>query len=424
MNRQNRSRLFEWWQQLQNVGINEHVQQSEHRYIRAVNGMVVIVTALLWMQLPLAIWLLPSTRFIVVAFLLWPLLASLVPLFNYYGKAQLARVWYSLLTMCMIVFNAVQLGSHTSNHLFMVAATVAFFIIFPPSQRKTLYSMVILAIFLFTGLEWFFQVSPPLIVFPDEYLNFTRWSSMSAFFLIVLGITAYHYAVVHDTEKKLEVEHQRSEHLLRNILPASTAIRLKNHEKPIADLIPEASVLFADLVGFTVLSSKIPHNELVVLLDSLFTQFDRIVKKYGLEKIKMIGDAYMVAGGVPDRLEHHCVLIAKCALDMREAILKHNAMSDLQLGLRIGIHVGPVVAGVICEEKFAYDLWGETVNFASRMESHGVVNEIQVSEQFYQLTKDYFDFTAREEMHIKGIGMCRNWLLSGNDKSSARNPKP
>jgi len=224
---------------------------------------------------------------------------------------------------------------------------------------------------------------------------------------------------VHEAEKQLESEHSRSEHLLHNILPASTALRLKNDEKPIADLIAEASVLFADLIGFTVLASKIPHDKLVVLLDGLFTKFDRIVKKHGLEKIKMIGDAYMVAGGVPDPMERHCVYIGLCALDMRDAILEHNKNSELQLGLRIGIHVGPVVAGVICEEKFAYDLWGETVNFASRMESHGVVNGIQVSEQFYQLTKDNFDFVAREEMHIKGVGITRNWLLTNKKVHAA-----
>lgn len=401
------------WRRYQQIGITDAVPPGEERYIRAVNGLVLIVTGLLWLQLPIIITLLPETRYILAAFLLWPLLAQLVPLLNYSGRYTAARLFYSFSTPILIAFIAVQLGPEAENHLFMIAAFLGAFIIFPPREVRWLVLMVLVSAMAMLLLEWHYRTHGGLIDFSPEFIELTRWSSISALFMVVLGITIYHYRVVIGAERELALEHQRSENLLLNILPEAVANRLKRGETPIADRIEDASILFADLVGFTELVDRVPHERVVQILDDLFSEFDRITARYGLEKIKMIGDAYLVAGGLPDETSGHHHAIAACALDM-QTFVRNSPVSDLpQVGLRIGIHSGPVVAGVICEAKFAYDIWGDTVNIASRMESHGVENRIQVSAAFYARTCDQFQYESRGPVEIKGKGYMETYFLEG-----------
>ncbi|GAB6091217.1 adenylate/guanylate cyclase domain-containing protein [Spirochaeta dissipatitropha] len=400
-----------YWKWYQNKGVHDGLTSGEVRHIRAVNGMVLIVTGLLWLQLPIIINLLPDTRLILAAFFIWPALNQLVPYCNHRRAYTAARLVYSLSTIIMIAFIAIQLGPETTNHLFMIAAIIGFFIIFPPTQKHLLMIMVVLAGAALIALEWFFNSNNGLLNLPLEFIMIARWSSISAFVMIVIGITAYHYNVVTSTETLLNTEYQRSENLLLNILPESIARRLKNKEKTIADQIDNASVLFIDLVGFTVLSGRIHHKRLVEILDIIFSEFDRIVNRHGLEKIKMIGDAYMVAGGIPEPSAGHHDSIASCALEMMTYMKNRPIAEAPDLGLRMGIHCGPLVAGVICEQKFAYDLWGDTVNIASRMESHSIPNHIQVSAEFYEYTKNNFCYTPRGSIDIKGKGLTETYLL-------------
>ena len=408
---QHRNILTRFWFRYQRFGINEKLLPKEARYVRALNGMVLIVTGLLWIQLPFAITLLPESRYILASFILWPIFWQVIPLLNHLGKYTAARLFFSFSTLLLIAFDALQLGPSTENHLFMMSVFLGGFIIYPPREMRWLILVIVLSSAALIGLEWFYQVHGALVTFPLEFVRITRWSSMSALFLIVLAITAYHYKLITDAERNLELEHQRSEGLLLNILPASIAERLKNKEKPIADQIDDASVLFADLIGFTELADKIPHERVVELLDKLFSEFDRIASKHGLEKIKTIGDSYMVAGGVPQPLPGHHSAVAACALEMLEYMSGRPAPEALNLGIRIGIHTGPVVAGVICEKKFAYDVWGDTVNTASRMESHGVPNRIQVSAAFYEQTRNLFQYESRGFVHIKGKGKLETYLI-------------
>jgi len=363
--------------------------------------------------LPFVLKLLPETGNILVALILWPLLGQLVPVLNHYRAYTIARLLYSLSTILVIVFIALQLGPETANHFFLIASIIGFFIIFPPSQLSILILMVFIAGLSFASLEWYFRFNSAILVLPEDYILIARWSSISALVTIIIAITAYHYRVVTESEQKLNMEHQRSESLLLNILPESIAVRLKKQEKPIADQINEASILFVDLVGFTMLSGQIHHQRLVEILNELFSEFDRIVTLHKVEKIKMIGDAYMVAGGVPISADHHHLAIAQCALEMLAYIRSKPIEDAPELGIRIGIHCGPVVAGVICEKKFAYDLWGDTVNIASRMESHGIPNQIQVSEDFHNKTCHQFVFTPRGFQNIKGKGNMLTFLLEG-----------
>jgi guanylate cyclase len=211
----------------------------------------------------------------------------------------------------------------------------------------------------------------------------------------------------------LRSEHERAESLLLNILPGSIAERLKASPQTIADQFAAVSVLFADVVDFTPRAEQLTPAEVVGTLDRLFSHFDTLAERYGLEKIKTIGDAYMVAAGVPTPRADHATALASLALDMVEATRSTGAVGDLRLELRIGINSGPVVAGVIGRKRFLYDLWGDAVNIASRMESQGTPGEIQVTEATYELIRDDFDLRPRGTVNVKGKGDMETWYLVG-----------
>ena len=225
--------------------------------------------------------------------------------------------------------------------------------------------------------------------------------------------------LLHDLERQveertaaLEQERARSESLLLNMLPKVIAARMKRGETNIADA-QVASVLFADLKGFTQLSSCRPPEEIVVLLDRIFSDFDRLADEYGLEKIKTIGDAYMAAAGLPLPQPDHAARAARMALKMVTAL--HAVRDDLQLDLdvRVGVHAGPVVAGVIGRTKFAYDIWGDTVNVASRLESHGEPGRVHISENLRSALPDSFECKERGPIEIKGKGLMETyWLVA------------
>ncbi|QQE64209.1 serine/threonine protein kinase [Leptolyngbya sp. BL0902] len=214
----------------------------------------------------------------------------------------------------------------------------------------------------------------------------------------------------------LAAERAKSERLLRNILPASIVERLKENERDIADRFDEVTVMFCDIVQFTSLSSQIPPSRLVQFLNQVFSEFDHLCEVHQLEKIKTIGDAYVAVGGLPGSATNHVEAIANMALDMLKIIqsvsLPIAELSHQSPNLRIGIHVGPVVAGVIGKRKFAYDLWGDTVNVASRMESHGEAGKIQVTEAIYRKLAHHYRFERRAPIEVKGKGkMTTYWLL-------------
>jgi class 3 adenylate cyclase len=215
-------------------------------------------------------------------------------------------------------------------------------------------------------------------------------------------------------------EHARSERLLLNVLPSPIADRLKRREGVIADRFPEATVLFADIVDFTSFAAALPPEDVVKLLDNVFTTFDELVEESGLEKIKTIGDAYMVAGGIPLPREDHCEAVAELALAMLHACDGRRRGPD-GLRLRFGIATGPVVAGVIGQRKFSYDLWGDTVNTASRMESQGLLGAIQVTARVHELLCDRYRFEPRATIDVKGKGPTPTWLLLGHQPGRVDN---
>ncbi|GGA12960.1 adenylate/guanylate cyclase domain-containing protein [Okeania sp. KiyG1] len=233
------------------------------------------------------------------------------------------------------------------------------------------------------------------------------------------GKLLYYEGTVSDiTDRKiaqeaLKFQQQQMEQLLLNILPAKIAKRLQQEDRAIADSFDDVSVLFADLVGFTEFCSNVSPIELVNFLNLIFSKFDQLTKKHRLEKIKTIGDAYMVVGGLLVQQDNHLEAIANMALDMQVSFDHINARLRKPLTLRIGIHVGPVVAGVIGQTKFIYDLWGDTVNIASRMESTGISSKIQVTSIVYQRLQQKFVFEQRGKVSIKGKGDMTTYFLKG-----------
>jgi adenylate cyclase len=217
-----------------------------------------------------------------------------------------------------------------------------------------------------------------------------------------------------------DIAQARVETLLLNVLPAEVAERLQSDPNSIADHFDDASILFADVVDFTPIASRLDAREVVGLLDRLFTSFDELVDRYEVEKIKTIGDCYMVAAGVPRRRPDHARALAGLALELRECAktcLPDGSGHDLRL--RIGISSGPVVAGVIGRRRFLYDLWGDTVNMASRMESHGTPDEIQITGSTWQLVRDDFVTEPIGLVDVKGKGAVETWRLVGPRESLA-----
>jgi len=216
-----------------------------------------------------------------------------------------------------------------------------------------------------------------------------------------------------ETNRQVLLEQEKSDRLLLNILPKSIADRLKNNEGRIADSYESVTIMFADLVDFTRISAGMTPADLLELLNQVFSRFDQLAEKYSLEKIKTIGDAYMVVGGAPEPRDDHAEAMANLALEMQAALAELSTRSGRNLMMRIGINTGPVIAGVIGNSKFSYDLWGDTVNLASRMEHYGLSNGIQVSAATYALLQAKFSFEPRGTIAVKGKGEVEAYMLTG-----------
>jgi len=212
---------------------------------------------------------------------------------------------------------------------------------------------------------------------------------------------------------KLIQEQEKSELLLLNILPLPISERLKDGEDRCADSHSNVSVLFADLVGFTKMSQGITARQLVEVLHALFSEFDQLVGEAGLEKIKTIGDCYMLVGGLPEARDDHAAAVVATGLSMVEAMTRFNQIHQSDLNMRIGIHSGPVVAGVIGKHKFTYDLWGNTVNVASRMESSGTPGKVHISAQTAELLDNSFLLESRGLIQAKGLGEVATYYVNG-----------
>ena len=255
-------------------------------------------------------------------------------------------------------------------------------------------------------------VSGALEPFTDRSNGLPSNVAIAFFAMNVSTVSLTAFGVLYYSLRLLAQERERSERLLLNVLPAEIAPILKHEDRTIADEFDSVSVLFADMVGSTVLANSLSPIQLVDFLNDVFSHFDALVSKHGLEKIQTIGDSFFVASGVPKPRADHAQAIARFALDM-VAYLSERPSKERNVQFRIGINSGPAVAGVIGRTKFHYDIWGDAVNTASRMESHGEPGKIQITRTTYDLIKDEFECQPRGAIEVKGKGKMNTWFLQG-----------
>jgi guanylate cyclase len=274
------------------------------------------------------------------------------------------------------------------------------------------------------ALRWFLAFVGLLIFsgFLQPFVRLTNHLSQTVvifFFAInLLGVSSLVFLMVSYFVGQKNMFQEKSETLLLNILPKEIAAILKNESRTIADHYDEASVLFADMVGFTPLSAQLPPVEMVELLNEVFSYFDSLLDKYHVEKIRTIGDSYMVAAGVPRGRPDHAQALARMALEMRDYIATHTFCNNHKVNFRIGINSGAMIAGVIGRRKFVYDIWGDAVNIASRMESHGLGGAVQITQATYELINDEFVCEPRGTVNVKGKGEMEVWLVVSAKESN------
>jgi class 3 adenylate cyclase len=394
-----------WWQRWVQRGVQPSMSAGERRAIIVTNEAATLVAGVSLASLarpdmhgPLW-WFLQAASY------------ACVPVLMGLGWTRLAPRFFALSAIAWISFISVQWGTEAAVHFFLITVAVGVWQIAGPGDQRfaTLTALVASAVF----VGFVVHPLPPLTGAPPSEIAFSRALNLVLTVVILFGFSVHAYLRTNEAEKHLEVARAKSESLLLNVLPSTIAERLKERPGSIADRFDEATILFADIVNFTVLSERVSPVALVGMLDQVFTRFDALCDQYRLEKIKTIGDAYMVAAGIPEPRSDHVEAVAAMALEMGRVLDELKGDDFAQLNIRIGIHSGPVVAGVIGQRKFAYDLWGDAVNTASRMESHGLPGRIHVSRAVYERLKGAFAFEQRGAITVKGKGELETWFLLG-----------
>ncbi|MDP5132883.1 MAG: adenylate/guanylate cyclase domain-containing protein [Paraglaciecola sp.] len=391
---------------------NTHHSDENFTPIRLTNIIAFLVIFVSFCQIPGAIWYWHDVgydQFIII--ISTTILLCFVPLLNaqsdyLYAKLLLISVYIGNLIWTSLLW---QLNLYI--HFFYLLAVVCCPFFF--TAKESGYKWVCCG--LFTGLfllsELYYHATSSW-----SQQNAQQMFKLSSAILLALAclLCSYHIQKnIYRSWQKLALEKKRSEQLLLNILPTSIADRLKHSNSLIADYFAQASILFADIQNFTPLCKSMDPQKLVLLLNELFCHFDLLAQQHGLEKIKTSGDSYMAACGLPHANAKHAIQCCQCALDMQEKFEEFSIQHHLATGLRIGIGCGEVVAGVIGKNKFSYDMWGEAVNLASRMESHGQGHKIQTTQTTYDLAKDVFHFVERGEIQVKGVGKVITYWLIG-----------
>lgn len=335
-----------------------------------------------------------------------------VMLLNHFGRTYSGKLIIAISPNVQIFFLTYFMSTASGMHLLHIMMISFIFFLFSNETKTLLIGMILFSLSLYVFEYVYFTPDfSPIILDVITLIVFYITISLTVFLLVMLFFALF-YKEIQYAELQLENEHRRSESLLLNILPEEIAAKLKDNPSFTAEEFDRVTILFADIVGFTEIANKVDSTTLVNRLNEIFSMFDSLAEKHGLEKIKTIGDAYMVAGGVPKPMSNHTEAVARMALDMIEST-SHHYILDQQLSVRIGFHTGSVIAGVIGTKKFSYDIWGDAVNTASRLESHGEPGKIHVSDEVYEILKDKFEFKSRGEISIKGLGMMKTYYLTG-----------
>ena len=401
------------WECLSCLGISG-LDDREARRIRLTNqGAALIVIFTIGFNVLYAIYdfrgLSPAIYFNTFAVAVYMVVLGL----NHNRRHLLAKTLMMAMGIPQLLVLCWLFGYQCGLNMFYFVTTFYCVMIFSESEKIQLFGFPVMSIIFYLWTYFLFTNGPGVLNPAPSLLMIIHVSSFLGTFVIIGVFVWLFYNDVQRAEKLLKHEHERSESLLQNILPKAVIARLKGGETTIADRYTGVTVVFADIVDFTKLSTLLAPKDLVAKLNQIFSKFDKLTDIYGLEKIKTIGDAYMVACGLPEPRNDHVEVAAEFAMRMQDEVKSIENDEGGAFNVRIGIHTGPAVAGVIGTKKFAYDVWGDTVNTASRMESHGIPGEIQVSEDTYQLLKDKFTFVERGAVEIKGKGQMHTYLLKG-----------
>lgn len=401
-----RARIAKWMDDLAGLGAlpDDSDEERLHKTILTLSAVFVTILSCVWVA---SYWLLghrlsaliPLTYQVVT-------LLSLLHFFRTkrYPLFRLGQLWMMLVLPFLLQWTLGGFVASSGVMLWAVTAPLGALLFYGPQQSIPWFAA-------YAGLTIISGILDPYLAqraapMPPQVIR--------AFFVLnIAAVSATVFLLLQYFAREKARAMEATDRLLLNILPQPIARRLKLTPGAIADGFGEVTVLFADIVDFTRISAGMQPIDLVACLNRLFTSFDRLAQRHDLEKIKTVGDAYMVVGGLPTPRPEHAQAVAEMALDMQAEITRHLAPNGEEMRMRIGIHTGPVVAGVIGEKKFIYDLWGDTVNTASRMESHGVPGSIQVSEDAYRLLRGRYAFERRGSIPIKGKGEMMTYLLIG-----------
>lgn len=394
------------------LGTNSRLDPVHNKHTRFTNSVALFVCFFIVQNAALSIFY--HQAFLYPVYVLHFILIGLVPVFNHRESRVLASAWFSGVAILFVSFYSIEFTLNSYNFVFLAMIIFLQFFLFSDSEKKLIVSFTTLTILCFaSAVCWQLKHPQPVIPIPIGLLDAQKWNSLIGIPVLSLIFGIYAFSTIHHAEQEVSREKEKTERLLLNILPSPVAERFKNDQSFLAQGYPSVSVLFADIVGFTNFSERVSPGELVKFLNAVFSRFDGLTEAFGLEKIKTIGDAYMVAGGVPVASDNHLQKICQMAIKMQEAIREIKSPDGAPTRIRIGISTGPVTAGVIGVKKFIYDLWGDTVNTASRMESHAASGSIQITEQVYELIKNEFECTPRGVIQVKGKGEMLTYFLRG-----------
>ena len=405
-------------QAIVSAGLDETIAAEDAKHVVLTNTLALITILLLPGYLPILLQNLPESRIFLALVLICIVLYPLILVLNALGHRLAAKIYYGLVGVGTFITFALLSGRQSNMHLYLVLVIVVCFFIFSTMEKPYMFAVVTVAFVSFIGLEVWFLDHGALIEVNPAYSKKMHVALNVGLVVYLTGFSFYIYSIFLKAEEQLQLERRKSDDLLHNILPAEIAARLKARQELIADRCDAISILFADLVGFTALSERICPEEVVQVLNEVFSHFDMLAEKYGLEKIKTIGDAYMVVGGLPTARPDHAEAVAEFALEAMKFIRVYSAGNGETLNMRVGINCGPVVAGVIGKRKFSYDLWGDTVNTAARMESHGVPGKIQVTAAVRDHLQERYRLEGRGPVQIKGKGVMETYFLEARNGSA------
>lgn len=425
------SRLKSIWKSVVGLafsGIDDSLNSHNARFIQILNtlSLVFILFTLpyLWVYLVFE----AGVNYAAELGVLWHVFCySGVIFLNSRRKYFSAKMLFSFTGILQLGMMNVFAGNATGIDLFYFGTMIAPFFIFNRNEKKYIFITVIIILSEYFIINHSGKVNPWIAFSPENARKLNILNEAVVFAVIILeGV--YFYKSLLLAEEKAETEQKKSDSLLLNILPEDIASELKRNGRTVPRHIPNAVIVFTDFAGFTVLSEKMSAEELILELDFCFSEFDVIIKKYNLEKLKTIGDAYMFAGGLLHSGTDFSFRCVSASLEIRDFILKRKREMSVKgqsyWDIRIGIHKGPVAAGVIGRSKFSFDVWGDTVNTASRLESSGVPGKVNISESVKTDVSGQFDLEYRGEIHAKSKGALPMYFAEPAKKNSLQSRKP